>query len=79
MRMCKVESSGSGYGSMKGPCEQGKNKIRVICLEHLLTADALTLYTVADDAIVKKVEMNICLFECDVVYFDRWELLFHMK
>ena len=72
MTMCKVESSGSGYGSMKGPCEQVNDKIRVICPEHLLTADALTLYTIADDAIVKKVEMNICLFECDAVYFSRW-------
>ena len=52
--MCKVESSGSGYGSMKGPCEQGKKQIRVIYPEHLLTADVLTLYTIANDAIVKK-------------------------
>jgi hypothetical protein len=62
MRMCKVESSGSGYRSTKEPCEQGNNKIRVICPEHLVTANALTLYTVAHEAIVKKVEMNIYLF-----------------
>jgi hypothetical protein len=52
--MCKAESSGSGYGSMKGPCEQGNNKIWVICPEHLLTAEALTLHTIANDAIVTK-------------------------
>ena len=59
--MCKVESSGSGYESIKGPCKQSNNKIRVICPEHLLTADALTLYTIADDAIVIKVEMNMSI------------------
>jgi hypothetical protein len=52
--MRKVESAGSGYGSMKGPCEQGNNKIRVICPENLLTADAVTLHIIVDDAIVKK-------------------------